>query len=196
MKIVVLGWGSLVWDPRDLRIDGEWRTDGPSLPIEFARVSVSRVSKNRRLTLVLFPSAEKVQVLWNYMDAGDLKEAIENLRKREVPKATNARYIGFAEIDNGSYRCNVIPDITSNIKQWANEKSIDAVIWTDLPSNFTEKTKTEFTEENVVKYLESLKHDSKERAEEYIRKAPPQIKTKMRKVIEERLGWAHEGNYR
>jgi cation transport regulator ChaC len=187
MKIAVLGWGSLIWDPRNLHTTGEWLGDGPQLPIEFARVS-----EDGRLTLVLFPSAEKVQVLWNYMNTGDLGEAIENLREREG-KRTRTECIGFVKINNEGYRCNVIPDITSDIKQWAKEKSINAVIWTDLPSNFTE-----FTEGNVVKYLESLKHNSKKRAEaeKYIRKAPPQIKTKMRKVIEERLGWAHEGNYR
>lgn len=192
MKIAVLGWGSLIWDPRNLHTTGEWLGDGPQLPIEFARVS-----DNKRLTLVLFPSAEKVQVLWNYMDTGDLKEAIENLRKREVKrKATKAGYIGFAEIDNGSYRCNVIPDIISNIKQWAKEKSINAVIWTDLPSNFKEKTKQEFTDNNVIKYLENLPPEAKEKAKEYIKRTPPQVQTRMRKVIGERLGWAHEGNYR
>lgn len=188
MKIVVLGWGSLVWGPRNLRIDGEWHTDGPSLPIEFAGVS-----KDGRLTLVLFPSAEKVQVLWNYMNTGDLGEAIENLKKRE---RTRTECIGFVEINNGSYRCNVIPDITSDIKQWAKEKSIDAVIWTDLPSNFTEKTKQEFTDNNVIRYLENLPPEAKEKAKEYIKRTPHQVQTRMRKVIEERLGWAHEGNYR
>lgn len=39
MKIVVLGWGSLIWNPGDLKINSEWQKDGPTLPIEFARVS-------------------------------------------------------------------------------------------------------------------------------------------------------------
>ena len=187
MKIAVLGWGSLSWDPRNLHTTGEWLGDGPQLPIEFARVS-----DDGRLTLVLFPSAEKVQVLWNYMNTGDLGEAIENLREREVPKARNARYIGFVKINNEGYRCNVIPDITSEIKEWVKRKNIDAVIWTDLPSNF----KQEFTDNNVIKYLENLPPEAKEKAKEYIKRTPLQVQTRMRKVIKERLGWAHEGNYR
>jgi hypothetical protein len=48
MKIAVLGWGSLIWQPRELRISLPiWKTDGPELPVEFARVSM-----DGRLTLV------------------------------------------------------------------------------------------------------------------------------------------------
>ena len=39
MKIAILGWGSLVWDSRQLPHSGEWHTGGPVLPIEFSRVS-------------------------------------------------------------------------------------------------------------------------------------------------------------
>jgi len=186
MKIAVLGWGSLIWDRRNLRIAGEWFEDGPYLPIEFARVS-----KDGRLTLVLFPHAKKVQVLWAYMDTDDLEEAIENLKEREC---TTTKRIGFVEITHGRNRCNVIPDVISDIEEWLNEKSINAVTWTDLCSNFEEKTEAEFTEDNVIKYLENLQPYAKRKAEEYIRKAPLQIRTKMRKVIEERLGWTYEGN--
>jgi len=48
VKIAVIAWGSLVWDPRDLDIEPEWREDGPLLPVEFARFS-----GRERLTLVL-----------------------------------------------------------------------------------------------------------------------------------------------
>ena len=37
MTIVCLGWGSLVRDPGELPMRGNWQTAGPSLPIEFAR---------------------------------------------------------------------------------------------------------------------------------------------------------------
>ncbi len=57
MTIVVLGWGSLYWAPRELRIRDGWQADGPHLPVEFVRVS-----SDGRLTLVLFEEAEAVQV--------------------------------------------------------------------------------------------------------------------------------------
>jgi len=186
MKIVVLGWGSLVWGPRNLRIDGEWHTDGPSLPIEFARVS-----KDKRLTLALFPKADKIQVLWAYMELDDLDGAISTLAAREE---TSRERIGFVNIRNNRLNSKVAPE--NEIKEWVKRKNIDAVIWTDLPSNFKEKTKQEFTDNNVIKYLENLPPEAKEKAKEYIKRTPPQVQTRMRKVIEERLGWAHEGNYR
>ncbi len=33
MKIVCLGWGSLIWKPGDLKCNPEWQADGPVLPI-------------------------------------------------------------------------------------------------------------------------------------------------------------------
>ncbi len=39
MKIAILGWGSLIREPRGLPIDGEWQKDGPVLWIEFSRIS-------------------------------------------------------------------------------------------------------------------------------------------------------------
>jgi hypothetical protein len=39
MKIAILGWGSLLWDPADLQLATPFEPGGPSLPIEFCRVS-------------------------------------------------------------------------------------------------------------------------------------------------------------
>jgi 1-acyl-sn-glycerol-3-phosphate acyltransferase len=59
MRIAVLGWGSLIWSPGNLKIDREWHEDGPFLPIEFARVS-----QDGRLTLVLFPTGFRRAWRW------------------------------------------------------------------------------------------------------------------------------------
>lgn len=43
-KIAFLVLGSLMWDRRTLPIVGEWMTDGPVLPIEFARFQGGRIA--------------------------------------------------------------------------------------------------------------------------------------------------------
>ena len=182
MKIAILGWGSLIWNPRNLKIkDKKWKEDGPKLPVEFARIS-----QDRRLTLVFHPAAEPVQVLWNYMDIDKLEEAVNNLKKRE---GTIPERIGFIDLTKDISRCRVIPEIESEIRKWAKAKGIDAVIWTDLPSNFKDKTGKEYNKENVIKYLVNLEHSRLEKAKEYIVKTPRQINTKMRRVIEKKLEW-------
>jgi hypothetical protein len=53
-KIAILGWGSLIWDKREEfeRLHGPWQSDGPSLKIEFSRISSTR---GGALTLVIDP---------------------------------------------------------------------------------------------------------------------------------------------
>ena len=49
MSIACLGWGSLIWDPQELPVrEEDWLCDGPSLPVEF-----SRLSSGDRVTLVI-----------------------------------------------------------------------------------------------------------------------------------------------
>lgn len=174
MKIVFLGWGSLIWSPDVLKIKGEWKKDGPNLPIEFARIS-----SYDRLTLVLHPDSPKVTTLWADADFKDLNEAIENLRLRE---GTSTRYIGFLCIPKNTNRCNVVEHILPEIEQWANNKQIQAVVWTDLPSTFDQ-----LTLQDAINHLRKLNRKNFEKASEYILKAPEQIQTKFRSSLENEL---------
>ncbi len=181
MKIAVLGWGSLIWDPRELKISGGWHPDGPFLPVELARVS-----QDERLTLVLYPGAEPVQVLWALSACSSLEEAEENLADRE---GTSRRRTGYLSLFNGLYRCDAAPEALESIRSWADSRGFDAVIWTDLPSNFATKTKMPLNPDNAIIYLRALKKDSYERAKEYMTKAPEQVSTPVRRHVEEKLYW-------
>ena len=189
MKIAVLGWGSLIWNPKRnsgaLNLaDDKWFSDGPELPVEFARIS-----RDKRLTLVLFPSGEKVPVLWAMMAPNNLEEAIDNLRKVEGIPAYSKDRIGYVNLQSGGQRSSVVADIADEIRRWGYMKKVEAVIWVDLPPKFEEETGTEFTEDNVISYLNNLANHSKKKAEEYIIRAPKQIRTRFRSAIEKRLGW-------
>ena len=188
MKIAFLGWGSLIYDPRDLQIECLWQTDGPLLPVEFARIS-----KGGRLTLALYPYASDVQTLWAYAAHRDLHQAIEDLRRRE---GTSTNRIGFLSFPDKRSHCNVIPDILPKIERWAKERGLAAVVWTDLPSNFKAITKMELNEDNVVKYLRTVTGDALKDAETYVRKAPEQIETKIWSRIRQEFGWENTPSLR
>jgi hypothetical protein len=181
MRIAVLGWGSLTWDPRNLQISEQWHVDGPVLPSEFARIS-----NKRRLTLVLYPGAESVQTLWAISAHEELNQARENLREREK---TTLKNIGYVSLPDNENNCQAVPEACYVIRQWAGEKGFDAAIWTDLTSNFKDKTGMALSEDNVIAYLRSLTGESLEKAEEYVRRAPAQVTTRIRSRIEREIGW-------
>jgi hypothetical protein len=76
--IAWIGWGSLIWDSRNLDVDGNWRADGPVLPVEFARQS-----SNGRITLVIVQRFAPVPTLWSAFNSNNVAGAREALRQRE-----------------------------------------------------------------------------------------------------------------
>ena len=94
MKIAILGWGSLIKEPRDLPIVGDWQPDGPKLWIEFSRIS-QRGARAGCLTLVIDERCQsEVTTLHVLSKRGDLPQAIADLQERE---GTSQDGIGFAD---------------------------------------------------------------------------------------------------
>jgi len=171
MKIAILGWGSLIWDQRDLPTLGVWQKGGPVLPIEF-----SRISSDGRLTLVI-DEKNGVPVKTRYVESGSgtLGQAIEDLRKRE---STSKSMIGVV-----SQTINIAKSGSDTIKEWAVEHKWDAVIWTGLSSNFEDIKRIPFTVENGLMYLSSLSGEGKAKAREYIDRAPEEVITPLRREL-------------
>lgn len=178
VRIVCLGWGSLIWDPRDLKAAQDWYTSGPVLPIEF-----SRQSNDGRLTLVIDELAEPVPVLWSPMNCLEIDEAIESLRLRERIPEHRVASIGRLKISD-----NVNTATETTILQWAKANYIEAVVWTSLKPRFQGQDQRP-TIEQALDYLKSLKGKLGQTAEEYIRKTPTQINTAFRRAIEKEFGW-------
>ncbi|MDH5422480.1 MAG: hypothetical protein OEY55_11810 [Acidimicrobiia bacterium] len=107
MRIAVLGWGSLVWDPHGrtgsplkVRPGSEWSATGPKLPVEFARIA-----ENGRLTLIIVPGYEIVsRTSWILSAESDLEKAALNLADREVIKSPHDRRSRIHGIDSDGAR--------------------------------------------------------------------------------------------
>lgn len=184
MKIAILGWGSLIKEPRDLPIVGEWQPDGPKLWIEF-----SRISRNGKragcLTLVIDEKCEsEVTALHVLSKRNDLPQAIADLQKREGTPIPDD--IGFCEVAPGRFASNAMsrhPKSCERILAWAKGKKLDAVIWTALPRRFKDATGIPFTPEAALKYLNELPAPTKALALDYIHSAPEQTMTPFRRLL-------------
>jgi hypothetical protein len=107
-----------------------------------------------------------------------LEEAIADLRERE---GTTARNIGYICRRPAFISCR---DQASGeaIDAWATAAAIDAVIWTDLPSNFEERTGLPFSIDAAIEYLKKLDRSGKAAAL-YIRSAPSFVVTPLRAAL-------------
>lgn len=175
-KIAILGWGSLIWEPREdfKKYIGAWEEDGPILPIEFGRISDSR---NGALTLVIDPdNGSQVRTKYTLSRRKNPEDAACDLRTRE---GTVIRQIGLIDLEKEFYRGHW-SFVIDKIKLGTNEKQLRAVVWTDLPSNYIEKTKKVFEPGNAIEYLKSLNDEGQKSSKEYIRKAPVEVQTLLR----------------
>jgi hypothetical protein len=173
MRIAILGWGSLIWNPNGLAMTGDWQRGGLVLPIEF-----SRVSSDGRLTLVIDPqNGVEITTRYALSSRDSLNEAVEDLRRRE---GTTAKRIGFISSTNDE-----VPNdpVIKLIVSWASRVGMDAVVWTALTSNFEEKTGNTFSVANAMDYLKGLSGQTQQLALDYIRRAPEEVNTAVRRAV-------------
>jgi hypothetical protein len=186
MKIAVLGWGSLIWSPRNLRIKTKWRSDGPRLPIEFARIS-----RDGRVTLVILPRAKKQAVYWALSAFDDLGKARQNLKEREGSESKDIHWFTA----KGETAADIPETVIRSVRSWLrSHQQVNAVIWTGLTTNWQEKRGQKFASKDAVRYLKELKPDRDgaettfNRAQEYVKNAPSLIQTRVRRAMQQE-GW-------
>ena len=193
MKSVVLAWGSLVWDPRDLQIATKFAANGPLLPIEFCRIS-----GDGRLTLAIdetFGALCKTYSAPSSLES--LDAARDDLCQREG--MADAQAIGFVETASNRQSDLAMenhPQVVATIAAWAESLGYDAAIWTALTSNFDEwgKGGEPFSVSAALQYLETLEGEDPAKfaqALAYIRKAPPEVETRVREEVAKR--WPGDG---
>lgn len=179
MKIACIGWGSLIWKPEGLPIIDKWFEDGPIIPIEF-----TRHSSDERITLIIDEEAKPIRTLWAQMTTSTLAEAVEALKEREGAKKTEAIHSVTTDTEQ-------VTGINKDILKWLQAMNLDAAIWTGL--SYSDKTqKKRPSIDYVLNHLRSLQYSKRKHAEEYIRRAPKQIDTEYRRLIEFEFGWTHQ----
>jgi hypothetical protein len=176
-RIAIIGWGSLIWDPRNLSFDRvrDWELAGPILPLEF-----SRKSSNGRLTIVLDEEhgvAVGTRVVASNLGSVDL--AVKNLASREG--VFSDLQIGCIDVASGIGRSR-IKGLTERIAHWAGTAGYTHAIWSDLPPM------KGFTLEWAIEYLDTLRGTELRKAREYIRRAPEEVETPLRIALRQR-GW-------
>jgi hypothetical protein len=179
-RIAILGWGSLLWEGgtdfdkwRD-----EWRFDGPTLRLEFSRVSTSRLGA---LTLVIdLKHGSETTVAWCLSKRKNPDDAAVDLRCRE---GCSIRDIGRHDLlaDENTQPQGVALDIAA----WARAQNVDVVIWTALASNFESKAKRPFAVAEAVVYVQRLPPEAKSKAAEYIWRAPDFVGTPLRTALQQ-----------
>lgn len=178
--IAFLGWGSLVWNPGALPIHRQWHADGP-----YVRAELLRQSKDGRLTLVLSENAEPVRSLWATFSGSGLAQAKEDLLSREaIPSKNLDRHIASWS------RGEANPGSVLDLEPWAASRGIHSVVWTALPPKFNGVDGSGPTMDQAVSYLAALTGPTRDLAEQYIRRAPPQVDTLYRRRVEAALGWS------
>jgi hypothetical protein len=183
MAIACLGWGSLIWCQKALPVSGEWRTDGPPLPIEFARES-----RDKRITLVVCEGSPTIKTLWIALDVQSLAEAKKVLAAREgIPSRNVQDDIGFWTPTTASNGIGA-----KAIADWATPRDLKGVVWTALKPKFGNEYRKP-SQQEVIDHLAKLENVERKNAEEYIRLAPRQVTTLYRSAIEEALGWTPKG---
>jgi hypothetical protein len=175
MKIVCLGWGSLIWKPGDLKCNPEWQADGPALPIEYARVS-----RDGRITLVIVEGDPTGPVLWSPLAVDSLDEAVKMLAAREC--VSNPAQIG--RWSPGGKGCYPGLDV---IAAWATERKIDGVVWTALLPGLKNSRGTKPSLQDLLSHINGLTVGERGSAAEYVAKTPKQIATAYRAALEEAL---------
>jgi hypothetical protein len=188
VKSVVLAWGSLVWDPRELQTAAKFMANGPLVPIEFCRIS-----SDGRLALAIDEAFGALCKTYSAPSALDsLDAAMDNLCLREG--LADARAIGFVEPASGRQSDLAVqshPQVVATIGAWADSLGYDAAIWTALASNFDEwgKGGEPFSVSAALQYLETLEREDPAKfaqALAYIRKAPPEVETPVRDEVAKR----------
>ncbi len=182
---VVIGWGSLLWDLDDLAptVIGEWHLGlGPRLPLEFVRIS----PKRKHSLVVVLDQTYGAKCASSYIHSrkDSIHEVIADLAARE---RTDLHFIGATSRDHLVQAKQ--PSIAQSIQHWLQGTTYAGAVWTDLVANFEEDTRSGFSIDAAIAYLQTLNTESLLEAKRYIDFAPQQVVTPLRTALNRDAWW-------
>lgn len=188
-RIGCIAWGSLLWDPRTLPLASPFVNEGPLLPIEFSRVAL-----DGRVTLVIDPQTTPTTTWWAPLAVDSIEAAVHALARREGVAAERvADWIGLEGRTGAAGDARRSGRTTgterSVIARWLSARPIDAVVWTALPVRRPDGRYERPTCAELIDHLEGLDGGPRERAEQYVRRAPAPLRTPNRVAFEAHFGW-------
>ena len=200
IRIAVIAWGSLIHDPRNLKLRTQWFPTGPSLPVEFCRVTTTCGRNPVRLTLALLPGAEPVRTYWAGLDYPDIETARRALADAEgTTGKQRLQKIGLWANDGRLE--GRLDFVNQSIAEWAASNDLAGAVWTDLPPNFPKPGGGAYDEfeasllDEAIAHFRRYEHDTTideswfAAAREYVEAAPKQTATRCRAALESVFGW-------
>ncbi len=184
MKIAIIAWGSIIWDPQGLPKEGIWLDDGPELKIEF-----SRISKNARLTLVIDTIIKGSLVRTKHVlsPRTSIDDAVQDLVAREE---TTKKNIGWVNLTDETSSKSVYPeqaDVHETIAKWCKQRKYEGAVWTALLPSFEKNMGKVFSTDEALSYLRTLPINVRKEAIMYIRKTPSCVQTEFRRRAEKEI---------
>lgn len=169
--IVILGWNDVVANSKNLGkvLAGKFRKGGPSIPIEF-----SRISTGGHLTPVIDVNAPPTPTMFAIAKSKNLKTVAMEVAKREgITK--NMDRVGFLSIKDMTVNNRSLakyPAICNTIGDWAMKHKVAGVVWQSLGRKFKNKLNVPFNNQNALNYLNGLNPRNRARSIRYMKACP------------------------
>jgi hypothetical protein len=179
LKIAIIGWGYLIWDPRGLDVLPEWQPDGPRLPIEFARFA-----DPPRILPVLVEGAPLQPTFWVLSQKRSMLAAAADLAVREG--------VGTQEVGQWSREESMRKPagVEAIVAAWLEAKGLDGAVWRAIQPNLPDRSPGFPSEELRLGFLRELVASQRAQdAKDYFDRMPAQIRTPFQDRVWRELGW-------
>lgn len=181
-SIVVVGWGSLIWDPESLspHLRSGWRLGGgPHLPIEFSRISPKRLGALAAVVDAAHgrPCATAIAET----TTTDLDAARAALAARERAPEERIGAVRAGSTGGGA--------VAAQIAAWCAEAGAPGAVWTDLADNFEEVVGRPFSISAAEAHIAGLPPASFAEQVRYVARAPRETDTPLRRALAARDWW-------